>query len=149
MTGYMHDGRQFPIQRDGGGRYIEVPVEELKVGMVLDQGTFVARTTTYYQGRVNPNTWEIWFTDGTSYIETRGAAVRFRIDRTPDLMTTEDEAVKRRVLQSQIIHPAWTPEDHAAWLDDKGYAVPPVEVLTRWMREHVQSGAVADGRSRV
>lgn len=51
------------------------------------------------------------------------------------------------VLQSQIIHPAWTPEDHAGWLDEHGYAVPDRDTLAGWMAENVKSGAVADGRS--
>lgn len=61
------------------GRYVQVPVENLTVGMKIDQGTFVGRTESYAvrgSGDVNPNTWEVWLADGLSYVETRGATVR-------------------------------------------------------------------------
>lgn len=62
-------------------------------------------------------------------------------------MGNQADTPKKAVLQSQAIHPTWTALDHMGWLEDNGYEVPPVTTVMLWMREHVESGAVADLRS--
>jgi hypothetical protein len=74
------NSRDYRVRVLRGRRYVEVKVENLTPGMVLDQGTFKARTEAMWRGAVNPNTWEVNLAGGYSYIETRGANVRVWLD---------------------------------------------------------------------
>jgi len=69
------------------GSYILVAIEDVTPGMVLDQGTFIGRTESYFRNQVNLRTWEVYLGGVTyrdrdgwempySYVESRGSEVR-------------------------------------------------------------------------
>lgn len=57
-------------------------------------------------------------------------------------------AVKRIVLQSQAIHPDWTPKDHAEFLYWEGFEGIEEGAVQAWMELNVSSGAVAVVRAQ-
>lgn len=53
------------------------------------------------------------------------------------------------VLQSQLIHPDWTVDEHLSFLDEEGYVVPPLGgsrklIVEQWMRDNIRMGRVDD-----
>jgi hypothetical protein len=55
------------------------------------------------------------------------------------------------VLQSQLIHPDWSPEIHLAFLEQEGYDTQemefgpttgwtPAEIVERWLRQNMEAG---------
>ena len=78
---------------------------------------------------------------------TRRAATTTAKEHTMTTTHGAAKAIQRAVLQSQTIHPDWTPETHLAWLTNEGYdvamlGVDPLPVIGRWLAENTASGEV-------
>lgn len=72
----IHD-KTYKIKIDRyGQQFVEVHVDDLQPGMLLDQGVYAATEPGTFRGELNPNTWTIRLADGLGYIESRGAHVR-------------------------------------------------------------------------
>jgi hypothetical protein len=74
------NGKTYKVRTLKGERYVEVLVEELTAGMVLDQGVFAGLRVAMWGGEVNPRTWDVRLVDGMAYTESRGSKVRVWID---------------------------------------------------------------------